>query len=56
MTRHHVRKKTYDQCKWLGEYTQNFNQYQNRFDTTGYGRIKNMTPVMFVGTEQDHYK
>ncbi len=53
MTRHHIGKQTYDQGEWLDENTDKFNRNQNEFHPERYtGWIKNMSPVMFVGTEQ----
>ncbi len=35
----------------------NFHRNQNKFNPQWHSRrIKNMTPVMFVGTDQNHYK
>ena len=53
--RYHVRKKTDNESEGLNEHTEKFNQHQYRLHKTRHaGWIENMSPEMFVGTEQDH--
>lgn len=56
VARHHVGKKTDDQCEWLGEHTQDLHGYQDWLDAHGHRRVNNVAPVMLVGAEHDNYK
>ena len=54
----HVCKKTYDQCEWFGENTQQFHrQHDQQFNNNGNTRIpEDMSPEMFIGTEENNKK
>src|ERR1700682_5111498 len=57
MTSYHVCEQTYDEGKGLDKNTDKFNRNQYEFYSQRYaGRIENMTPVMFIGTEKNNNK
>ena len=57
MPRHHIGKKTNDQCHRLDKQTQYLHRHQDEFNSErNSGRIENMTPIMFLRTCKDHDK
>lgn len=57
MPGHHIGKKTDNEGKGLDKHTQKLHRHQDEFNSQGHaGRIKNMLPVMAVGTEENHHK
>ena len=58
MPRYHVGKKTDNQSKGLGEYPQEFNRQhdENPHRCWNARKPEDMSPKMFVGTEQYHKK
>jgi len=54
--RDHIGKKTYDQREGLCKDPHDLHRYHDWLDTEGYGRVGDMSPVMFVGAEEDHHE
>lgn len=48
MTRNHIRKKTYDQCKGFCENTHDFNGDHDHLDRPRNRWIYDMTPIMLI--------